>query len=153
MLISNCLYRNAIIKAPGFISMSICLSKDKMKMNVITLWDGWSSAYNFKNKFRRRYNNALQSYLQRTGTYTEVKTDTLPDHNNIKLDKVANRLTVEEANKQLTDLYTSMYEVMDNRLMSPLDGLNYVELESNIDHEDAINDDEDESNVAGTGAP
>lgn len=138
MLISNSLYRNEILKAPGFISMSICLSKDKMNMNVITLWDGWASAYNYKNKFRKRYNNALHMYLQRTGTYTEVKTDTLPDHNNIKLDKVANRLSVEEANKQLTELYTSMYKVMDDRLMNPLDGLSYRDLDNN-DHNNLDN--------------
>ena len=88
----------------------------------------------------------MTAYLQRTGTYTEVQTDTLPDHNNIKLDKVANRLSVEEANKQLTELYTSMYKVMDDRLMNPLDGLSYKDLDSsssdhtNLDYLDNLDE-------------
>lgn len=97
LLYAHNLYRNEIVNAPGFISMSYVMSPDKLQLKVITLWDSQTSGANFKNSHNQMFTNALRRYMNRAGVTKEVSTCVLPDTPELKAQKLSSRMTVDEA--------------------------------------------------------
>lgn len=97
LLYAHNLYRNEIINANGFISMSYVMSPDKLQLKVITLWDSQVSGANFKNRYNQMFFNALKRYMKRAGVTKEVSTCVLPDTPELKAQKLSSRITVDEA--------------------------------------------------------
>ena len=96
-LITQAKYRDAVCNAPGFVSLSIEVSQDKLNMYIITTWETEADAREFNTKFNSKFKRNLGEYLRRTKHTTITNTQTVVDTTVQKSRKIAQEMTVQEA--------------------------------------------------------
>jgi heme-degrading monooxygenase HmoA len=112
LLYSHARFRNEVLNAEGFMSLTFAVSDDKLTMKVITLWESSMLAARFfsLNKFGRPFDRQLKKYLGRNAIGRSVTAINLPDSAQLKAKKLSSRLTLEESSAELKEFLTKNRE-------------------------------------------
>lgn len=105
-------FRNEVLNAEGFMSLTFAVSDDKLTMKVITLWESSMLAVRFfaRNKFGKGFDRQLKRYLGRNAITRDVTALNLPDTAQLKAKKLSSRLTLEESSAELKEFLTKTTE-------------------------------------------
>ena len=95
-MLSQIKLRHDIISAPGFVSMSIEVSEDKLTMVLKTTWVDYKSATSFFSTASSSFNDGLNRYLRQNGHLNRVSQTDIADPPEFKQRKLAQEATAEE---------------------------------------------------------
>jgi hypothetical protein len=102
-------YRNDLLIANGFISMSYIISDDKLSLKVITLWESQGLSNQFVSTNRDSFIKKLASYNKMSGVTVSSDTATLPDTPGLKNKKLSTRMSPEAAGRGLQEFITTYH--------------------------------------------
>lgn len=99
-------FRAECANAPGFISLNYIISEDRLKMQVITLWESMEAQSNLISKHHAEFQKEVREYNFKNMADTSHSTRIISDTKEIKEKKNNSRISAKTMSDELRKFIT-----------------------------------------------